>query len=458
MTFFSLYKQQVLPHLTSYADIDQPTYPWIANPRVGLHRPAWDVIKETPSVDLLPDNPLQKSPYREGGYAMWDFIAKNARTNMRRALSDRDPVPVDQLTPTRGGFNQQWMSYMASRYLSHADDDTGYIIDMLKEPHIGARILDVAHAITHMRADKHIAKTDFWSQYMTLSQGFLQAIAEVSFAKSMLLPINLFADDPAEVLPYGIRVVPSTRVGFSVRKPYLQVPYSKYTEPDKTLIFACVAVDIGTDPVSVSMGTQGVDKDHDCWSYQPRRTYVVGWETAAWAYSQDLCRTERVGWSKPEERISFTMTGADLLPPTVLHKYLRLATDELGAPGKEYIHINEWLEGKVEQMNRLEACTQTLPCRSCLLFNHQAHEGIRAAPYQWYSPKGYKYTPHKVLHEMKVYETALRKSMRLVESAKAKKYGKGYRPYRSSRKAAHTAAYKVRRKAEKERLKKRRNR
>ena len=433
---FSNAKKLFLPLLTQYhpgLDSTAATRPWLDNRNVNWRSPTWDGVRACDAIDLYPDDPFAPSKYREGGYAMWDFIVRNGRTTMRKAVSVNDSKPVFQLAgqlPAEAS-NTWWSQHVYEGYMRNQLDDCEMVMDMIKCP----GLLTAAHALAHLRTDQDLPGLGFWKSYTFSSRAFLQAAAELLVAKSYDLPLNPFAP-PDKVLPYGIAVRPTQRIGFTNHKPLLQEDYSIDTVIDQTFAYVSVAVEVGQDPLEMLL--PGAESPYDHLAYQPRRLFVVGWTLAPWLFGQGLYWPEQLGWRQEFVRGAFTASCDDLFVPQSLSTYLEAARSRFQLDA-DYKPLDEW----EDQLRALIGVTRPLPCPCCLLFNTQVQHGLQLAPTSW--ARAAKYNKEKILE----YEKQLKKALKLVDSAKLAHYGKAWRRHRATRRRLYVPVLRERRAAKK---------
>jgi hypothetical protein len=339
---------------------------------------------------------------------------------------------------------------MYSLYGTRRCYESEYVVDLVMED-FGPRILQIAHAVAHEQVDKILTNGQFWDIHMMNTRVFVQTVAELAFAKMFNLPINLFNKGPR--LPFGIAVRPTTRIGFSTNKPVLQEPYSTAIQADQTLVFANVAVEIGTDPAAVALGCNKFTPDQDWWAYQPIRVFFTGWETAAWVYSQELHYMERIGWARTA-KAAFSCSVEDLLPaPCFDSVYLAKARTVIEA-GNEFQPMDNWLDKRPpNELNAALVCTPPLPCVQCMAYNRLSENGLRQPPLAWKIANRQHVVDKETAQDMKSYRESLRSAIKWVTKAKSRKYGTGYRTSSSMFRKTHKQVF-----AEKRRLTRKRNR
>jgi len=354
MTFFESYRQMTLEDL--HDEGAPPSGIWTESHGLSSAVPEWfGARKVRPREDLFPYALRDKSPTRENGYALWDWIVCGGRPKSRRASHDRfqPELTVDDFSVARS-TNVYWAKSVWPQYAARAMDGGSMILDLSLLPLEEAdQLLKMAHHMAHVRGDAKARKSGCWPNFMATSRSFAQAAAELAVARQLDLPI-----DPTQhnSLPWGVVAVPSPRAGFTERPAIMQVPFARRSNPSDNLIYICVGVEAGGDPLQVTDITDKTSPT-DWWSYQPLRLHICGWETAAWVFSQETARPLKFGWESTT-RQAITSLNADLMPVTALHHVL---AEHRAAP-KGYKHISEWLEEDWERPG-----TPSLPCPACLL-------------------------------------------------------------------------------------------
>jgi hypothetical protein len=426
-----------LPHLTTYhaeATSDGPDLPWVDNSAVAAASEAWAEVRRVSPADLYPATPFERSRFRSGGYALWDFIVRNGRTAMRNSYTPDGCGPIaDPTTSIRNGYaNRWWFDTVRELWLSGSTDDsipgeersaqrrqrlvaTGMACDFrCQRP-----LLELAHGLAHHWTDSQLRAIGFWGRYTFSSRAFLEAAAGLAAARLFRLPVNL--NDRELLLPHGVKAVPTTRNGFLAGKPVIQIPYSTTDRLDRYLVCLGLSVNIGNDPIDFLLpGSRPSPEDR--YAYEPGLVIAVGWETPAWVYGQDICRYERCSTADAVPG-AFTAAAVDLLPPESLPVYLEAARTAWPA-GPEYRSIDDWLQDKWTQDLILR--TPPLPCLQCLLHNRQTEHGLRLPTAE-------------VLRseiERKKYESTVRRGIRRAYQAKVTAE-RGYRALSSQRREMH---------------------
>jgi hypothetical protein len=354
MTFFENYRQLALEDLN---DEDSPlSHIWAESHGLSSATEEWDLVRKArPRSTLFPDSLRAKSALRPSGYALWDWIVCGGRPKTRRGAYDRIQAELraDDFTAIRS-TNRYWVEHMWPRYAARQLGDGSPILDLSSLPRTEAEgILKMAHHMAHVRGDAKARKAGGWSSFMATSRSFAQAIAELAVSRELNLPVN---PELKNSLPWGVVAVPSPRAGFTERPAVLQVPFSHRSNPSDDLLYVCVGVEAGVDPLQVTDITDRTSPV-DWWSYQPLRLHICGWETAAWVFSQETARLMKFGWESTDKQAVTTLC-ADLLPVTGLAQMLlpRPATPQ------GYKPLGEWLEEDWERPG-----TPSLPCPACLL-------------------------------------------------------------------------------------------
>jgi hypothetical protein len=428
--FFVDVKGLYLPVLTRYFDgDDRPTYPWIANNRVGLSSGLLDDLVQADPVDLYPDHLFAPSQYREGGYALWDFIIRNGRTFLRTAKDHGEArAASDKSGALPKPLNTWWLETVAKAYLNNDFSTLPFSREFYRTD---GYLIEAAHALTHRYGDGKVGGKAFWKSYACLSDIFVQYLADLYVASEFEVPIDIY-EPPGHTLAWGIAARPTVRIGFAENRPLLQQAYSYMLPTDRDFAYISVAIEVGADPVA-TIAPGAPTADNDRLAHQPFRLFFAGWCLAPWLYGQDIRWPERIGWG---ERVpaAFTATCEDLFAPQALPMYLNLARQEASVAPRKY---HRPLEAWTEELNGLISMTATLPCCTCLLFNRQIENGIQLAPRRW---AGKKAAPQ----ELEEYKKKLQAALRLTEKAAVRFGGKGYRKLRGLRRRSATRMYKER--------------
>jgi hypothetical protein len=426
-----------LPYLTTYhaeAVGDGPDLPWVDNSEVAAASEGWAEARRFHPANLYPATPLERSRFRPGGYALWDFIVRNGRTAMRRSYTPALCGPIaDPTTSVRSGYvNRWWFDAVRELWLAGTA-----IADTLPEEQSAQRrqrlvatgwafdyrsqrpLLELAHALAHHWRDQQLRAVGFWGRYTFSSRAFLEAAAGLAAARLLNLPVNLH--DQELLLPHGLKAVPTTRNGFLAGKPVIQIPYSNTDRLDRYLVCLGLSVTIGNDPIGFLLpGSRPSPEDR--YAYEPGLVVAVGWETPAWVYGQDICRYERCSAFDAVPG-AFTAAAVDLWPPQSLPLYLEAARPVWPA-GPEYRPIDDWLQDK--WLRDLISCTPSLPCLQCLLQNRQTEHGLRLPSTE-------------VLRseiERRKYESTVRRGIRKAYQAKVAA-DRGYRALAGMRRDRH---------------------
>jgi hypothetical protein len=423
--FFTEVKGLYLPVLTNYHHESDggPTYPWIANNRIGLQAGLLYDLEAADPVTLYPDNLFAPSCYREGGFALWDFIIRNGRTSLRTA---KDHANARGIADKSGAFpkplNLWWLQSVAQAYMHNQLPSLPYYRDLRCTDWT---LVEAAHALAHRFGDAKVPAISFWKSYSYLSRIFVQYLADLYVASEFGIPIDIY-QPPGETLAWGVVARPTLRIGFAENRPVLQQPYSYSLKTDRDFAHVSVAIEVGHDPASIVTPGAALT-EHDSLGYQPARLFCVGWTLSPWVYGQDLRWPEQLGWGD-REKAAFTVLCEDLFAPQAFPRYLDLASQEPRLAPIMHRQLADWRE----ELGGLISMTETLPCDWCLLFNRQVDNGIQLASRKW----KWKTTDPQ---EKAVYKQKLRDALKLVEKAKVKVYGREYRTLRRDRKGRHKA-------------------
>lgn len=347
-----------------------PAWPWSACSSCYTSVDAgWSEVFHRLPGQLLGDSFLAPSRLRKSGLAVWD-AAVSAGDPMIRTPGSRRPEEVKAFMSINDYYqNVMWPA------VAHGTPNP-YVVAADHLP-FGPQLLELAHARAHQQGDKGYRKSGWWHSYAGTTYLFAKACAEIITARVYGLPIDPNADN---MLPFGIVVCPSPRVGFKENQPFLQVLADEAKRHiDKVGAYVCVSVTPGYDPRAVLDDVDSQMSEDDWWSYQPRFFSVVGWETPAGLMCRDLCEPHRVGWEKVYKKKAFTAPAADLMPPTTLDDYITEAKHKIEIP-EGYGSIESWV-ARLQHVNGYDR-TPELPCRSCVMFHPSVQNGLKA-PAKW---------------------------------------------------------------------------
>lgn len=397
-----------------------PAFPWGGcNKCSSSEDRGWAEVFKSHPCDLLEDGFLSVSSKRSSGMAAWDAAVACG------AMSHRlEPVPgVERRTedvPTVCNTNE---FYRSGIWKCIADGvHSPYVVD-LEDSAYPEMLLDFAHTLAHVRGDVGYRKSGYWHTYCATSYFFAEAAAEIAVATAFDLPVDF---NRYPILPYGIRALPSPRIGFNERRPAMQLPVDvAKNDVDKIGAYVCVSVEPGHDPISHLEDVDSKVSDNDWWSYQPRKLVLVGWDTPLGLCSRDLTSMSRVGWEPTFKRKAFTEPCDDLMPITSLQSYLEEAKGT--PPGDSFKPLSWW----VENSSLLSGRTRTpfLPCTSCLLFHPSVDNGLRAPAKwrifsneipRWVDKKGLELDNSKVLKD---HKELLKKALKSVWRSKMRYVG-----------------------------------
>jgi hypothetical protein len=232
-------------------------------------------------------------------------------------------------------------------------------------------LLETAHALAHLRGDPKWEYRKYAHDLTKTAGHFIGCLGEVIFCYAYDLPIDVgMRVDGLKAEPdniqYGIEIRTSSRFNM----PFIRLPWTSNEAPriDMTLAVVDVGVYIQPHPYGFTKGTMEVGaKDH--WACMPTIVTIAGWEAIDFMTHQTLASV------KPSSRyvpVCYTAHPADLLPPDTFWAYLELARQARGNPvtNERYRYLDEWMGS--EEFAKLIEHTPPLPCRDCIMWNHDA--------------------------------------------------------------------------------------
>jgi len=338
---------------------------WGSN-RKARTSPEIQKIRAANCRELLAAPFNQPSEIRKDGYKMWDFILASHAQGVR---SIGKPVrysdtQAEKKNSTNGyWYNDVWKKYV---YQDHGDldDKSAGCLDFQSRED-SWQLIDLAAQVAYKRGDMQYRKSAYWEDYASLSQLFAQAIADITVAVKLGLPLDLTKKNP---LPYGIVARPSLRAGFSDESsPLLQEPITPGMSIDENLIYICVAIEAGPDPLCTTTRAKTYTKDC-AWSYLPKKAFLAGWETAAWVSLSTFASLDRIGWSTlGGAKAALTTHCRDLIQFLQLQEVVRSLAENCGPLPLDYQRIDYWVEKDVHKSQ-----TDVVPNESCFLVNDSA--------------------------------------------------------------------------------------
>lgn len=346
----------------------------ISNFKVSKSDIAARALRTIPYKSLTPYYFSQPSKLRlNGGYQMWDFIIASQAQGVR---AKKNPVKFSAVDPRKAKpTNEYWRDAVWKKYAYQDEgllDNFKYCVDLTKMvDHF--KVIDLAAQMAYRKGDKYVRSSDYWDDHASNSYYFAKALAELSVAKMLNLPLDLSKDEP---LPFGIAVRPSLRVGFTNEtSPLLQEYVTTNMPIDRNLVYLCVAIEVGADPKSVTTRSKTVTESC-AWAYLPQKVFLAGWETAAWVMLSTLSSIDRVGWTNVEgAKTALTTHCMDLLPASSIDKALTDLTCNVSIPNT-YYPLDYWLNCDVYKQY-----TEVVPCTSCFLTNPNTESVMTHAPY-----------------------------------------------------------------------------
>lgn len=364
-------------------------------------------VRQTPCTMLLPKHFAEKSEIRSEGYKMWDFImASHAQGTKlkRKPLSYRDLTAEKGVVTNSYWFEDMWQKFVYQDEGDFHNEKKGCLD--LRQMDDAYKYIDLASQMAYSIGDKEYRKSNYWEDYNSNSYHFAKAFAEITVAMLTGLPMDLSKKEP---LPYGIVVRPSLRMGFTEETaPILQEPITANMSIDENLIFVCVAIEPGPEPVAVTSSYGR--KTKDCaWSYLPQKVAVAGWETAAWVSLSTVTSLDRIGWTDLKSKAALSTHCKDLIQFPTLKRAISSLIESEGRPSENYKYLTHWLE------NGYYPAREVLPCPSCFL-SVRDHE----SPFQHptYATK-FKIRPGiPLVEELNEYKKKLMKGFTSIRTAR----------------------------------------
>ena len=346
---------------------------WGANRKVR-NAPKIQELRQTPCANLVPDYFSQPSELREGGYKMWDFIlASHAQGHRKMGKPIRfSEVPQLKENSTNSyWFEDMWRSF-AYQDSGGLDDVSSKCLNLVKMEE-AFQLIDLAAQMAYLKGDRHYRKAVYWEDHACNSYYFAKAVAELSVAKILDLPLDLTKSNP---LPYGIAVRPTLRMGFTPENaPILQEIITPGMSVDENLLYICAAIEPGPDPLSATTKSK-VTTEECAWGYLPKKVIIAGWETAAWVTLSSYTSIDRIGWTSMEGSKSALSTHcSDLIQSASLPSAVKCVSYGVTL-GDNYKPLDYWLTFDLNK-----ARTEVVPVESCFLVNSSADSPLSHAPY-----------------------------------------------------------------------------
>ena len=353
----------------------------------NLYKDLWGInrkVRTSPRIqsiragnirELVPKYFNQPSSIREDGYKMWDFIlASHAQgvRNIGKPIRYSDTQEEKKRSTNSYWYEDMWKKYVYQDHGDLNDVSTGCLNFQNRDD--SWKLIDLAAQVAYKKGDLHYRKSNYWEDYACLSHLFAQAIADITVAITLDLPLDLAKKNP---LPYGLVARPSLRAGFSPESgPLLQEPITPSMSVDENLVYVCVAIEAGPDPLCTTTRAKTYTKDC-AWSYLPKKAFIAGWETAAWVSLSTFASLDRIGWSRLEGAKGALSTHCkDLVQFPQLQEAVDSLTIGVDPLPLEYQKIDYWLEKDVHKSQ-----TDVVPNESCFLVNDSAESMLSHPSY-----------------------------------------------------------------------------
>jgi len=361
VSFWENYSQELRQELQYVAP--GPVRPWTNTYSAASHAESRISFLGLPDSEQVPDHAWEPSSVRPGATKAWDRILTQGRLVDEPYQNPREPRDLKTLPRTSERNLSAWYSTYQRHHAGAVDPWLIGPTSFEGGSAAWSHMINVAHAMTHIRRDRVYRKEDYWSQYMCNTYDFLQDFVSLVVAKFLQLPFR-WPHGTKEPLPYGIRVVPTLRLEYSDGKcPILQELWDDRLVTDTRLLYVCAAVTVGADPLTMREGFG--NEPADWWSFLPISVQLHGWETVTRLLHQPLYYRERLGFPADKRKAAFTMHAADLQPMATLIP----AMNEVSLPevSEKFYPIDEFLATRYA----VEAAGHSppWPCYNCLTLN-----------------------------------------------------------------------------------------
>ena len=286
-----------------------------------------------------------------------------------------------------------------------------WIVDLVKDPD-GTKLLESAHAVHHLR------------QLVGASEGFLECLAELAFAKRY--GVAFWCPDASDVehgdrdgdgffARIGMRFAVST----NMRKPWLTVPAVGPDAPRPYQDSCVVLCGIHLEPQPWSAREDNPNDDDESWLEMNRWSCMPTIVTfCGWMFVDELMKLPLVGRyrsSKPEE-VCVTAPAIALDGPSTIDDYMSELSEEYrtSRPGVGLWTFDDFVR---ERLPVVERIIPPFPCKDCLRLN-MASEGAPTRPMHARPDKrekGARKTDAEL--EWEAYDAKVDKIVRTVEKA-----------------------------------------